>query len=163
MLEQVVKGRLGPVDVVEDGDDRGRLSRSFEQLAHRPGNLLARGRRLLLAQQLLDRRQRGRLEPELASGRELLQDLDHRPVGDPLAVRQAPPADDGGVLDGAEELGCQPRLADAGRAENREELARAVVDGLRKRLLQPAQLAVAPDERRVEPARKGGSLLAQDE
>src|SRR5439155_19634425 len=47
----------------------------------------------------------------------LLHDLTDREERDPLAVRQTPPAEHRGLaLDGAEELGDEPPLADPGRA-----------------------------------------------
>ena len=46
-------------------------------------------------------------------GAELLDDLDHRPVRDPLAVRETAPVHDAG-LDLGEELRGEPRLADPG-------------------------------------------------
>src|SRR5437867_4307402 len=91
----------------------------------------------------------------------MLQDLDDRPVGDPFAVRQAASTYERGVADRPEELGCQTRLADARDSEDREQLARPVVDGLRECFLQAAQLALASNERRVEAAREGGSFLVQ--
>ena len=53
---------------------------------------------------------------------ELLQHLDDRPVGDPLAVGQAAAADDR-RLDRARQLRGEPRLADAGIADDRDQLA----------------------------------------
>ena len=60
--------------------------------------------------------------------RELLDHLDHRPVGDALAVGEAAAADDRAPSSESEELGDQPRLADAGRPEDREQLAGAVAE-----------------------------------
>ena len=53
---------------------------------------------------------------------ELLQHLDDRPVRDPLAVREAAAADDRRV-DGSQSLRGEPRLADAGIADDRDQLA----------------------------------------
>ena len=53
---------------------------------------------------------------------ELLQHLDDRPVGDPLAVGEAAAADDR-RLDRSQELRGEPRLADAGVADDRDQLA----------------------------------------
>ena len=149
------------MDVVEDGHDRGRLRRRLEQLAHRPWDLLARGRRLLLAEQWLDRRDRLGLEPELRGRRELLQHLDHRPVRDALAVGEAAASHHGRIVEPGAELSGEPRLADSSDAEDGEELAGAVVDGLFECLLQPAELAGAADERRIEPSCEGESLFVQ--
>ena len=88
MLEQVEEGLLPPLDVVEDRDQRSLL---FEQLADRPGDLLGRGGHVRLAEQRTDRRS-GRLVRGLRV--ELLEDLDNRPIGDPLAVGEAAALDD---------------------------------------------------------------------
>ena len=87
--------------------------------------------------------------PVVVAGRhELLDDLRHRPVADPLAVGEAAAADDGRVHAG-EELLREPRLADAGRAEDREQVARAVADDVGERALEQLALPLAADHRRV--------------
>ena len=53
---------------------------------------------------------------------ELLQHLDHRPVGDPLPVGEAAPADDRRVR-GREELRHQARLSHPRRPDDRDQLA----------------------------------------
>ena len=70
---------------------------------------------------------------------ELLQHLDDRPVRDPLAVGQATAADDRRV-DGRQSLGGEPGLADAGIADDRDQLAA---------LLRPAR---APTPRAGSPS-----------
>ena len=58
---------------------------------------------------------------------ELQHRLDHGPVGDPLAVGEAAAASPRARPSSPEtELGREPRLADAGRAEDREEVAGAL-------------------------------------
>ena len=59
---------------------------------------------------------------------ELLQHLDDGPVRDSLAVRQAATADDASPRR-RERLGDEARLADAGVADDRDELAASLVDG----------------------------------
>ena len=55
VLDQVEEGLLAPVHVVEHADER-RLGRDrLEQLAERPGDLLAGGDQLLVAEQGADR------------------------------------------------------------------------------------------------------------
>ena len=90
------------------------------------------------------------------------QDLDERPVGDPLAVREAAPAQDvGRVADALEEVGDEARLPDPGRAEQREEPARAVGDRILVVAPQPLPLALAADERRLEvPCERRGAADA---
>ena len=87
MLDQVQEGLLPPLDVLEHADE-GRLL--LEQLAEGPGDLLGRRRLLRLAK---ERAQRGSGRRIRGQRVELLDHLDHRPVGDPLAVREAAAAD----------------------------------------------------------------------
>ena len=72
-----------------------------------------------LAQERAHRRRRDRIRRQ---HRELLHDLHHRPVGDPVSVGQAAAPDDAS-LDRGERLRHQPRLAHAGVADHRHELA----------------------------------------
>ena len=88
-----------------------------------------------------------------SSGRqhvELLQHLDDRPVGDPLAVGEAAAADDRRV-DRRQQLRDQPRLADAGVADDRHQLAALLGPHALPRLPHERELALTPDEQRVVP------------
>ena len=76
---------------------------------------------------------------------ELLQHLDHGPVGDPLAIGETAAADDG-RLDRAEELRGEPGLAHTGIAHHRHELAQPAGPNALPRLPDEGELAVAPDE-----------------
>ena len=78
---------------------------------------------------------------------ELLQHLDDRPVGDPLPVGEAAAADDR-RLDRGQRLRGEPRLADAGIADDRHQLAA---------LLRAAR---APTPRRAARARARGRRTA---
>ena len=83
------------------------------------------------------------------------EDLDERPVGDPLAVREAAAAQDVcAVSDAFEEVRDEARLADAGRAEEREQAACAVGDGVLVVAPEALALALAADERRLRVARE---------
>ena len=66
---------------------------------------------------------------ELGVRRDLLEDLDEREVRDPVAVGETAPPQDDRIRPRLDELEDEPRLADPGRSENREELARAVAYG----------------------------------
>jgi hypothetical protein len=77
VVDQVEEGLLAPVHVVEDADERCAL---LEQLAEGPGDLLRRGGDLALAEQRPERRRRGRIGGKRV---QLLEYLDHWPVGDP--------------------------------------------------------------------------------
>ena len=92
VLDEVEERLLAPLDVVEDDHERRRLL--LEQLAERPGDLLGGRRLLALAEQRADRRRGGPVGRQRV---ELLEHLDHRPVGDPLAVGEAAAADDPSV------------------------------------------------------------------
>jgi AAA ATPase domain/Adenylate and Guanylate cyclase catalytic domain/zinc-ribbon domain len=85
VLDQVEQRLLAPVQVVEDTDERPLLRLLLQQLAEPPSDRARRGCMIALAKQRAKRRR-------LLAGREfaeLLQDLHHRPVGDPLPVREA--------------------------------------------------------------------------
>ena len=88
----------------------------------------------------------------VAAPDELLDDLDDGPVGDALAVGKAAPLDDRRV-DRGENSRSQPRLADTGGAEQREEGAGARRTVFAKASSKQRQLVRAPDHRRVEPPR----------
>jgi hypothetical protein len=102
VLDQLEQVGLGPVQVVEDDDQRTLVGEALEQPSHPPVPLLRRRRRLGQADHLGDAlgrspvrvvlEGRGDLRHRLlervlfgdAGG--LLDDLEHRPEGDPLAV-----------------------------------------------------------------------------
>ncbi len=117
----------------------------LEQLAEAPGDLVGRRRRVRLAEQRPKRHRRIAFRQRI----ELLDDLDHRPVGDPFAVRQAAAPHDP-CLDACEELSRQPRLPHTRRAEHGEELAGAVQHRLCEGISEPIQLVLAADQRRRE-------------
>ena len=109
VLDEIDEHRLRPLQVVDDDDlrplGRARLEQPAEREPASPS---------------------GRRDDGLRLDAERDQDLDERPVRDPLAVREAAAAQDVcRVADAFEEVGDEARLADAGRAEEREEPARA--------------------------------------
>ena len=128
VLDQVEEGLLRPVEVVEDADKRCLL---LEQLAEGPGDLLGRGPLIRLAQQGAEGGCCGGIGRKRV---ELLQRLDHRPIGDPLPVGEAASLHDLGI-DPGEELGREARLAYSGVADQRDKLAAALVVGTLPRLL----------------------------
>src|SRR5205814_8210171 len=78
----------------------------------------------------------------------VLDGLGDRPVRDPLAVRKATPArDKRAARDLVQELLHEPRLADARRAEHREQLARRPALRLFERVEQTSPLALSADDR----------------
>ena len=131
MLDEVDEDGLGPLQVVDD-DHLGPL--------HSPGLEQAPEGELRL----------GRRRPDDGVGLDADrdQDLDERPVGDPFAVGEAAAAEDvRRVAYPLEEVGDEPRLADPGRAEEREEPARAVRDRVLVVAPEPLALSLASDER----------------
>ncbi len=101
VLDEVEERLLAPVDVVEHADHRPCGRDPLQQLAERVRDLLARRRHLLVAQQRGDR-----LRPDVLERgrRQLLRNLDDRPVRDPLPVGEAAPPQDHGVIARGEEL-----------------------------------------------------------
>src|SRR5262245_60298397 len=84
VLDEIEQRLLGPVQVVEDADERLRLRLLLEQLAKAPGDLLGARGKLRLAEQRPQWPRRVALQRP-----ELLQNLNDRPVRDPLAVGEA--------------------------------------------------------------------------
>src|SRR5206468_1459240 len=81
------------------------------------------------------------------------------PERDPLAIGKAPSAGDERLAgDVCQELPHEARLSDAGKAEHREQLARSVTYGLVEGVAQTPPLALSPDHRRREPARRQSSV-----
>ena len=147
VLDQVEEGFFRPVQVVPHDDERALARGLLEQTSHRERDLFLRGD-ALVPEHDAERPCDARIELALLRP-QLLHRLDERPVRDALAVGEAPAAHHGRV-DPAQELRDEARLADAGDAEQREELAREVRRGDVERLAQEALLALASDEGRVE-------------
>ena len=133
MLHEVDEDGLGPLQVVDDDHLRPLHGPGFEQPPERELRL---GRR--------------RADHGVGLDADRDQDLDERPVGDPLAVREAAAAQDvRRVADALEEVGDEARLADPRGAEEREEPARAVGDRVLVVAPQPLALSLPSDERRL--------------
>ena len=140
MLDQVEERFLGPVDVVEDGHERPLAGELLQQAPRRREYLVARSLQHALvaaglSERLADRRERRALTVGRAAG-------DHH-------ARVA--------LDGAEELARQPRLADAGVADDGHQ-AGARRGGLVVGGSQPLELDLLTDEGRVVAARDRGRI-----
>ena len=114
VLDKIEKYGLSPVEIVEDDDERPPGSGRFEQLAHGPGDLLGRARQRLPADNRVERPRSGGVEAQLREllvrrrPEQLLHGRGHRPVADPLAVREAAAADHGRAVEAVEELRHQP-------------------------------------------------------
>ena len=148
VLDQVEERLLAPLDVVEDDHERPLRRGLLQRLAERPGDLLRRRRRLRLAEQRADRRRGGLVRGQHV---ELLQHLDDRPVGDPLAVGEAAAADDRRV-DRSQSLRGEPGLADAGIADDRDQLAALLGPHALPCLPEERELALTADEQLPVPA-----------
>ena len=149
MLEQVEQRRLGPVKVVDHDHERLRSATRLEQLPEGPRENLVRRAALGFAEQAEQRRAAIVPSPSSSAAvgvvaEQLLEDLDDRPVRDPLPVGEAAALDDArsssrgrGTLTGGAISRPRP-----GRPGWRARQARSAIRSLRA----PAQLtrALAP-------------------
>ena len=169
MFHEVEERRLRPVDVVKHDDQRASSAECLEEQAYRIEVLLDPCSRLGHADDL-----EHTLSDELGIGCLVFDELDESgsvllhgrtvvelghvlecfqegPERDPLAVWETPTACDerslGNVL---QELLDEPRLPDARRPENREQLAGAVADRLLEGVVQASTLSLAAHHRRRE-------------
>ena len=164
MLDEVEHGGLGPVDVVEGGDERAAACERLEEPAHGPLDVhLGRARPGPSRCRRDARRHRLRLgvaREEVfdlghAGGpRQVVHDLDQRPVGDALAVRKAAADDHRRLrLDSGDELLEDPGLADPRGACDGDEHAAAAVDGPAETGVQHPQLGPPAHQRHGGSAR----------
>ena len=159
VLDQVQEGRLAPMHVLEDDDDRPLSRARLQQLAEGPGDLLGRAGRGLVAE---NRGERGR-RAVLGLGQQLLHDLGYGPVADPLAIGEAAAASHGRALQRAEKLLDQARLADARRAQDREQVAGALARDAGEGILEQPAVPHAAHHRRAVPPRHRGNLALDGE
>ena len=165
MVDQLEQRLLGPVDVLEDHDQRLDVGQLVGELACRPRDLRLRRARPRPPPSRRRRARAARRSPRRRSTRSasrlrrlhriVVRDpggrLDHlgqRPVRDALAVRQRAAGEDRRALDAGEELADQAALADARLAVDREDVRPAVADRALERVLEQLELGVAADERR---------------
>ena len=183
VLDELDERGVGPLDVLEDQDDGALLGHALEEQPPAGEEILAvRGAAVAEAEQLLQARlderallrvgdhlldhpgqlcERGLGRLVLADPRPHPHHLGERPEGDRVAVGEAaalvPPDGLDEAVDVLLELPGEARLADAGDPDDREEVRLLLVGRAVEELLDEAQLAVAADERRLEP---GGASLA---
>ena len=166
VLDEVEHRLLGPVDVLEEEDERLHVAQRVHDLARGPRDLL----RAALA---LDGFQQARGQADevgdsvvLAALAKLLERLlerlvvgdpdrrlDHlgeRPVRHALAVRQAAALEHACAVHRVDELAGQPALADTRLAVDREEVRAAVAQRSLVRVLEQLQLGLAADERSAD-------------
>ena len=166
VLEQVEQGWLGPVQILELGDQRPLPGEGLEEAPHGPRRLLRSGRPLggpdrpqhpprdqvgplVFAEELEKRRAR------VAVG-EASDDVGQRPVGDAVSVGDATAQDSRRlVADALEQLAHEPGLADPRRAHHRADPARGRLADRCEQSPQLAQLGVAAHERRRRRSQRG--------
>ena len=142
MLDELEERRLRPVDVVEDEDERPLARARLAELPEEPGEL-GRGRRRLGVE-------RGEDRVALRALVRLLEHFAQRPVRDALAVGEAAAPERRDALRAAGQLGGEPRLPDAGRADDDGDAHGRAVDRALQRSAERGELALAADERRVQ-------------
>ena len=183
VLDEVEQARVRPLEILEGEHHRVRVGQSLEEEPPGREELLAvAGDAVLEAQEMreprLDEGALRRIEQvlvhrrrELLAGRlrrlVLADQAAHahhvreRPVGDALAVGEAAPAvPPDGVDDAVEvlvELPGEARLADAGDSGDGHQVGAAVVRRRVEEVLDQLELAVAADERGLEPGRLEGA------
>ena len=166
VLDEVEHRLLGPVDVLEEEDERLHVAERVHHLAGGPRDLL----RAALA---FDGLEQPGSEPDqvgdgvvLAALAKLLERLlerlvvgdpdrrlDHlgeRPVRHALAVRQAAALEHACAVHRVDELTGQPALADTRLAVDREDVRAAVAQRSLVRVLEQLELGLAADERRID-------------
>ena len=172
-LEQIEQARVGPVDVLVHEQCRRAHGERLDEDTCREEELLAVGDLAVFVEAQEDGeiryvllgcrrpRERGDRFDELASclggvvavedACGLLDLLAERAVRGRRAVRRRTAADDGRALCRHQlgELERDPRLADPGRAEDRDEVAPSLVDDAFPDAREHAELAVAPDHRHL--------------
>src|SRR6266511_4313662 len=168
VIDEIQEGRLAPLDVVEDEHERALPRVRLEELACCPECLLTRARAADEAERrsearrdhlsvLVARQPRGDTREKVLAV-ELSHDVGEGPERDALAVRQAPALHDRSPLTGpGGELRDQTRLADAGGAEDCEEMTGAFADGALVGTLEKHPLALSTDHWRIEAARPAGN------
>jgi hypothetical protein len=174
VLEELQQGLVRPVEVLDDEDRRSACGQGLEEATPGGERLLLRRSRAVARRP--DEGSEARLEPrplgvvleersdrvaELGRGnlavvrledpRLRLHDLPERPEGDALAVGEAAPVPPGDelrpIVEGASELSDEAALPNAGLANDRDELNRALALGTEERLMEEVALELAPDER----------------
>ena len=165
MLDEIEERGLGPMDVVEEDQERSLPCKQLEELARAPEELLQRE---LLATEP-DRRgdsvddvaaafahECGELGERcfrrivLADGRGLSHGLDKRPEGDPLPVGEAATAQDlRPRSDPLDELVVEARLSDTRVADDGDEPAGSLGDRFLERREETLELGLAAYHRRV--------------
>ncbi len=142
VLDEVEQGLLGPLDIVEDDEERPLPGGRFECLTEGPSDLVCSCHGLLPAEQRVDG---GGSRIAKTRQLELLQHLYDRPVGVPLAVGQAAALHDLRVNRGRQ-LSRETRLPDPRVSDDGHELAATLAPHPLPGIPQRRKLALATDE-----------------
>ena len=129
VLDQIDEHGLRPLEVVDHDDLRSLRGAGFEQATKGDPRLLGRGG-----------------DDAVGLDADSPENLDERPVGDPLAVGQAAAAQDVRGVEALEEVCDETRLPDPGGAEKREQTARAIRHGVLVVAPEALPLTLTPDE-----------------
>ena len=162
MLDHVEQRLVRPVDILEDEHEGLRLGEPLRPDRDRPrqlGDAVAVlrgaenaerdrkqiGNRLALAgkPQPLERLGRRRV---VGDARRVLDHRCERPVGDAFAVGKRAAAEHGDALGALGELADEPRLADAGLAEDRHQVGAPIAGRAGERVREHVELLLAADE-----------------
>ena len=171
VFEQVEQRRLGPVDVLDDEYERPLAGNCLKQPSQRPKAVRDLHRVVVEADRrcdsrcdergILQRGERGDLRSRSlrwivsADVGEAPNKFADRPERDPFAVRQAAPGHDLGLFaNRGTQLAREARLADAGGADDRDEIAPAIGDGAVESSPQRFDFALPTHDRGVRPRRQ---------
>ena len=162
-------GCLGPVDVLEEQDQRLHVGDPLHDLARRPRDLLRAAlaferlhqpcrepedvRDGLLGAALAELLERLLERIVVGDARGGLHHLAERPVRDALAVRQRTTHEHARSFDAVEELACEPALSHARFAVDGEEVRAAVPQAAVERVREELELRLSSDERRARAER----------
>ena len=164
VLDQLEQRILGPVDVLEDEDQRLRVGQLGGPLVRRPGDLLLAALGLDPLEHADGEREQVGDRVVAAAGAELghgfvdrivvrdpgrnLDHLGERPVRHAFAVRERAAGENGRAFDAVRELAREAALAHARLAVDREEMRAAIADHARERVVKQLELVLAADEAR---------------
>ena len=158
VLDEVEQRRLGPVDILQDDDERPFARNELEEPPHCPEQLLRRSGSAA-AEHVETLEYEGgvgvvahRFRHALFAT-ETLDELRQRPESDPVAVGETATRGDCRVrADLGDEFRHEARLPDPGRPNHRHQPALPALRARRQSVSEHAELAAPPHQRRVPPA-----------
>ena len=179
VLDEIEQRLFGPVDVLEEKDERLNLGDSLHHLARRPGDLLRASlplerlhqpggetedvRNRLFGAALAELLERLLERVVVGDPGRRLHHLAEGPVRDALAVWKRAADEDARPLDAVEELSREAALPDAGLAVDREQVRATVAKAPVERVLEELELGLATDERGARAERTSGAVEHVDD